>query len=239
MEKNIETNTNFNSPQFIPFSTGGDRGSFGENGLSAINSRYTQLSETSCCLSCGGAINYAKAQIGEVCVDLGSGRGNDVIRLAEEVGENGFVYGIDISEGMIAKAIANLEKFEVANAEILKAELEALPFENDSVNLVISNCTINHAADKQAVWNEVFRILKTAGRFVVSDIYATQPIADEYRNDPAAVAECWAGAVTKDEYLTMLENAGFNDIIIYEESAPYPKGNAEVASLTISGYKKK
>ena len=203
----------------------------------AINERYTQLSETSCCLSCGGAINHAKAQIGEVCVDLGSGRGNDVIRLAEEVGETGFVYGIDISEGMITKAKANLEKFEVANAEILKAELENLPLKNDSVNLVISNCTINHAADKHAVWNEVFRILKSAGRFVVSDIYATSPIAEEYRNDPAAVAECWAGAVTKEEYLTMLENAGFNDIIIYEESAPYAKGNAEVASLTISGIK--
>ncbi|MEI7504936.1 MAG: methyltransferase domain-containing protein [Paludibacter sp.] len=203
----------------------------------AINERYTQLSETSCCLSCGGAINHAKAQIGEVCVDLGSGRGNDVIRLAEEVGETGFVYGIDISEGMITKAKANLEKFEVANAEILKAELENLPLKNDSVNLVISNCTINHAADKHAVWNEVFRILKSAGRFVVSDIYATSPIAEEYRNDPAAVAECWAGAVTKEEYLTMLENAGFNDIIIYEESAPYAKGNAEVASFTISGRK--
>ena len=205
----------------------------------AINERYTQLSESSCCLSCGGAINHAKAQIGEFCVDLGSGRGNDVIRLAEEVGENGYVYGIDISEGMITKAKANLEKFEVSNAEILKAELENLPLENDSVNLVISNCTINHAADKQAVWNEVYRILKTSGRFVVSDIYATSPIADEYRNDPAAVAECWAGAVTKDEYLTMLENAGFKDIIIYEESAPYAKGNAEVASLTISGFKTK
>ena len=203
----------------------------------AINERYTQLSESSCCLSCGGAINHAKAQVGEVCVDLGSGRGNDVIRLAEEVGENGFVYGIDISEGMISKAIANLEKFEVANAEILKAELENLPLESDTVNLVISNCTINHAANKQAVWNEVYRILKSAGRFVVSDIYATSTIAEEYRNDPAAVAECWAGAVTKDEYLTMLETAGFKDIIIFEESAPYAKGNAEVASLTISGFK--
>ena len=203
----------------------------------AINVRYSELSESACCLSCGGAINYAKPQPGEICVDLGSGRGNDVIRLAEEVGETGYVYGIDISEGMIAKAQANIDKFEVLNAKILKAELEKLPLENDSVNLVISNCTINHAADKQAVWNEVYRILKVGGRFVVSDIYATQPIADEYRNDPEAVAECWAGAVTKDEYLTMLETAGFKNIIIYEESAPYEKGNAEVASLTISGYK--
>jgi len=203
----------------------------------AINERYTSLSETSCCLSCGGAINHANPQSGEVCVDLGSGRGNDVIRLAEEVGKDGFVYGIDISEGMIAKANANLEKFEVLNAKIQKAELENLPLKSDSVNLVISNCTINHASDKLAVWSEVYRILKSGGRFVVSDIYATQPIADEYRNDPAAVAECWAGSVTRAEYLSMLEDAGFKDIKIFEESEPYAKGQAEVASFTISGKK--
>jgi len=203
----------------------------------AINERYSSLSETSCCLSCGGAINHAKATTGEVCVDLGSGRGNDVIRLAEVVGSTGYVYGIDISEGMIAKARKNLDKFEVTNAEILEAELEHLPLNLNSVDLVISNCTINHASDKTAVWSEVYRILKTGGRFVVSDIYATQPIADEYRNDPTAVAECWAGSVTRAEYLTMLEKAGFNDIQILEESKPYPKGKAEVASFTISGTK--
>jgi len=203
----------------------------------AINERYTSLSETSCCLSCGGAINHAKPQSGETCVDLGSGRGNDVIRLAEEVGENGFVFGIDISEGMIAKANATLEKFEVQNARILKAELESLPLRDDSIHLVISNCTINHASDKPAVWSEVYRILKSGGRFVVSDIYAVQPIAEKYRNDPAAVAECWAGSVTRAEYLTMLEKAGFNDIKIFEESEPYAKGQAEVASFTISGRK--
>lgn len=204
---------------------------------SAINQRYTYLSETTCCLSCGGAINYAKPQPGEVCVDLGSGRGNDVIKMSEEVGESGFVYGIDISEGMIAKAEANLAKFEVNNAGILKAELENLPLENDSVDCIISNCTINHATNKMAVWNEVYRILKSGGRFVVSDIYATSPIPDQYRNDPEAIAECWAGAVTRAEYLTMLEEAGFKNIRIFEESKPYPKGQAEVASFTVSGAK--
>jgi ubiquinone/menaquinone biosynthesis C-methylase UbiE len=223
-EKNRHNEANFSSP-------------LGAGGYTAINERYTQLSETSCCLSCGGAINHAKPQTGEVCVDLGSGRGNDVIRLAEDVGETGYVYGIDISEGMVAKAKANLEKFDVENAKILQAELEKLPLEDNSVNLVISNCTINHAADKQAVWNEIFRILKPDGRFVVSDIYATSPIADEYRNDPTAVAECWAGSVTQDEYLTALEKAGFKNLIIYEESAPYEKGKAEVASWTIEGKK--
>jgi ubiquinone/menaquinone biosynthesis C-methylase UbiE len=204
---------------------------------SAINQRYTYLSETTCCLSCGGAINYAKPVAGEICVDLGSGRGNDVIKMAEEVGVEGFVYGIDLSDGMIAKAEANLAKFEVSNARILKAELESLPLENDSVNCIISNCTINHATNKQAVWNEVYRILKPGGRFVVSDIYATSPIPDEYRTDPEAVAECWAGAVTRAEYLTMLEEAGFQKIRIFEESKPYPKGMAEVASFTVSGVK--
>lgn len=203
----------------------------------AINERYSSLSETSCCLSCGGAINYAHPQVGEICVDLGSGKGNDVIRMAEEVGESGHVFGIDVSDGMIAKAKSNIEKFEVTNAEILKADLESLPLQENSVNLVISNCTINHATNKPAVWSEVFRILKTGGRFVVSDIYATSPIADEYRNDPAAIAECWAGAVTRAEYLTMLEDAGFAETKIFEESAPYPKGAAEVASFTISGIK--
>ena len=205
--------------------------------IDAINKRYTYLSEKTCCLSCGGAINHAKATVGEVCVDLGSGRGNDVIRLCEEVGETGFVYGIDISEGMIAKAKANLQKFDVKNADILYADLEKLPLQNDSVNVVISNCTINHATDKQSVWNEIFRILKTSGRFVVSDIYATSPIADEYRNDPEAIAECWAGAVTRAEYFEMLEKAGFSEIKILEESKPYEKGKAEVASITIFGKK--
>ena len=204
----------------------------------AINQRYTLLSEDTCCLSCGGAVFHAKAQAEDVCVDLGSGRGNDVMRLAETVGPKGYVYGIDLSEGMVAKAKANLEKFSVENATILKAELEHLPLGDEAADLVISNCTINHSADKQAVWNEVYRILRTGGRFVVSDIYATEPIPDEYRNDPEAVAECWAGSVTKPEYLQMLTKAGFKEIRILEESKPYAKGKAEVCSFTISGVKR-
>jgi ubiquinone/menaquinone biosynthesis C-methylase UbiE len=205
----------------------------------AINQRYTLLStDESCCLSCGGAVHHADARLGEVCVDLGSGKGNDVMRLAEEVGPEGKVYGIDLSDGMVAKAKANLAKFDIRNAEILQAELEQLPLEDGSTDLVISNCTINHAADKQAVWNEIFRILRRGGRFVVSDIYATAPIPEEYRNDPEAVAECWAGSVTKSEYLQMLLKAGFKEIRILEESKPYAKGRAEVCSFTVWGIKR-
>ena len=202
-----------------------------------INNRYSELAESDCCLSCGGAINYAEPKAGEVCVDLGSGRGTDVLRMAESVGETGFVYGIDISDGMLEKARLNAEKFGVANVQFVQSELEKLDLPDKVADLVISNCTLNHAGDKQAVWNEIHRILKKGGRFVISDIYATKPIAEEYRNDPVAVAECWAGSVTRPEYMEQLEKAGFTSGEIIEESAPYQKGNAEVASFTIAGKK--
>ncbi len=200
-----------------------------------INKRYSLLAEDSCCLSCGGAIDYSKPEQGEVCVDLGSGRGTDVLRLADEVGEGGFVFGIDISEGMIKKAVATAAKLGVKNVKFLETELETLPIEDKSVDLVISNCTINHASDKQEVWFEIARILKDGGRFVVSDIYSSEPVPEEFRNDPEAIAECWAGSVTREEYMTQLYTAGFTNIEVLEESAPYPKGKIEVSSFTIYG----
>jgi len=202
-----------------------------------INNRYSQLAESDCCLSCGGAINYAEPLVGEVCVDLGSGRGTDVLRMAESVGETGFVYGIDISDGMLEKARQNAAKFNAANVRFVRSELEDLDLPDKVANLVISNCTINHASNKQAVWNEIYRILKKGGRFVVSDIYATEIVPDEYRNDPVAISECWAGSVTRDEYLAQLENAGFSSVTILEESAPYDKGKIKVSSWTIAAKK--
>jgi arsenite methyltransferase len=206
---------------------------------SSINLRYSQLAKTECCLSCGGAINYSKVKPGEVCVDLGSGRGTDVLRMAEETGPEGFAYGIDISEGMLATARDNARKFGVTNVEFKRSDLEKLDLPDNTANLIVSNCTINHASDKTAVWNEIFRILKQGGRFVVSDIYATSTVPDEYRNDPVAVAECWAGSVTREEYLETLAKAGFQSISILEESKPYPKGKVEVCSFTIAGEKPK
>ncbi len=207
------------------------------NVQNAINLRYSDLAQTSCCLSCGGAINHSKAMEGEVCVDLGSGRGTDVLRLAESVGPTGFVYGIDISDGMLQKARNHAKQLGVTHVSFEKANLEELPITSGSVNLVISNCTINHADDKQRVWNEIHRILADEGRFVISDIYSLQVVPEEYRNDPEAVAECWAGSVTRDAYIEQLRKAGFTDVQILEESEPYPKGQIEVVSWTILGVK--
>ena len=204
---------------------------------SEINKRYTKLAESACCLSCGGAINYSEAAEGEICIDLGSGRGTDVLRLAETVGNNGFVYGIDISEGMLQKARSTADRLGIKNVEFIKSPLEKINLADSIADLVISNCTINHSLDKQAVWNEVFRILRKGGRFVVSDIYSVDPVPEEYRNDPVAVSECWAGSVPRNEYLDQLRKAGFLSVQIIEESAPYEKGKVIVSSWTIAGRK--
>ena len=203
----------------------------------AISIRYSNLAESSCCLSCGGAVNYAEPLEGEICLDLGSGRGTDVIRMAEAAGDSGHAYGVDISDGMLKKAAATAEKLGVANVSFLKSELEHIPLENDLVDLVISNCTINHASDKQQVWNEIYRVMKKGGRFVVSDIYSLETVPEKYATDPDAIAECWAGAVTKEVYAQTLQSAGFTNISIREESDPYDKGEIQVSSFTITGFK--
>jgi arsenite methyltransferase len=202
-----------------------------------IDKRYSDLADSSCCLSCGGAINFSRAAEGEICVDLGSGRGTDVLRLAGNVGNNGFVYGIDISAGMLQKARNTADRLGITNAEFIDSPLEKINLADSVADLVISNCTINHSSDKQAVWNEVYRILKNGGRFVVSDIYSVNQIPEEYRNDPVAVSECWAGSVTRNEYLDQLGKAGFTSVQILEESVPYEKGKALVSSWTITGRK--
>jgi ubiquinone/menaquinone biosynthesis C-methylase UbiE len=199
-----------------------------------IERRYADLAEKECCLSCGGALDLSQPQVGETCIDLGCGKGADLIRLREAVGEQGLVIGVDVSEGMLAKAAKQVEKFGYRNVRLVRSELEQLPVASGIANLVISNCTINHASNKRAVWSEIKRVLKKGGRFVVSDIYATEPVPAEYANDPTAVAECWAGAITKEEYLSILTETGFKGITILEESKPYQKGNIVVVSFTVS-----
>ncbi|HEX9007285.1 MAG TPA: methyltransferase domain-containing protein [Bacteroidota bacterium] len=202
-----------------------------------IERRYTGLAEQECCLSCGGAVNLSNPQPGETCVDLGCGKGTDLIRLREAVGDTGLVYGVDIAEGMLAKAKKTVEKFGYANVQLVRSGLEALQLPDGVAHLVISNCTLNHAADKRAVWSEIKRVLKKGGRFVVSDIYATEPVPPEYASDPVAVAECWAGAITRQEYLTILVEQGFKNIQVLEESKPYAKGKISVVSFTVAANK--
>lgn len=202
-----------------------------------IAGRYSALANDTCCLSCGGAADKSEVKPNEVCIDLGSGRGTDVLRLAEEVGPNGFVYGIDVTEEMIRKATSTAVKMGVENVKFVQSDLEQIPLEDEIAHLIISNCTLNHASNKVKVWAEIYRLLKNGGRFVISDIYSGEPVPEEYANDPTAVAECWAGSITKDEYIAIIKATGFKYFRILEESTPYPKGKIEVSSFTITAIK--
>ncbi|HEY9855887.1 MAG TPA: methyltransferase domain-containing protein [Stenomitos sp.] len=203
----------------------------------AVTERYGELAQSSCCLSCGGAIDLATPKPGEVGLDLGSGRGLDVLRMAEAVGPKGLAFGVDLTQAMIDRAEKNAKKLGISNVRFLKSDLADIDLPSDFVDLVISNCTINHAPDKAAVWREIFRVLKPGGRFVVSDIYALSDVPEEYSTDPEAIAECWAGAVTREVYLADVADAGFTEVRILEESAPYQKGHITVASLSVAGIK--
>lgn len=203
----------------------------------AIETRYQKLASSCCSLSCGNTLAHVQAAPGQLCVDLGSGRGTDVLRMAEAVGPDGHAWGIDITDGMLETARAKAAKLGLVNASFVRAELEALPLPSACADWVTSNCVLNHASDKAAVWREIARVLKPGGRFVVSDIYAVEPVPEEYRNDPEAIAECWAGAVEKHEYFEAIRAAGFERVEVLEESEPYEKGHAKVASFTLAGVK--
>jgi arsenite methyltransferase len=203
----------------------------------SISNRYDSLAGQACCLSCGAALSLADIKPGFVCIDLGSGKGHDVLRMAVMAGETGFAYGIDISDGMMETARNNADKLHLKHVAFIKSELENIQLESDLADVVISNCTINHSLNQAAVWKEISRVLKPGGSFVVSDIFALEKVPEAFASDPEAVAACWAGAVTKDIYLQNIINAGLSDIEILEESLPYEKGSIFVASFTIKGTK--
>ncbi len=201
----------------------------------ALENRYGALAPQPVSLSCGGAAELVDAKSGDVCVDLGCGRGGDVIKLARKVGATGHVIGLDASATMIETAKQRAANEGVGQVTLRQSSLDALVLGDESVDWVVSNCALNHATDKAAVWREIFRVLRPGGRFVVSDIFAVEAIAAEFRNDPVAVAECWAGAETKPEYLAHVAAAGLVDVRIETERAPYRKAQALLASFTLSG----
>lgn len=202
-----------------------------------INVRYAEEAESCCNLSCGGALDLAEAAPGEVLVDLGSGRGNDVIKAAKLVGPSGMAYGVDFTARMIQVAEISRKKLRVENARFLEGEIHRIPLEDNSVDVVISNCTINHAEDKGAVYKDIYRVLKPGGRFVVSDILADRDLPEEVKNDPEAWAQCYGGAVVKEEYFAAIQEGGFTNVEILEESEPYEKGGVMVISTTMRGTK--
>lgn len=203
---------------------------------SAVEARYAGLASSCCSLSCGEALDLAAPATGEVLVDLGCGRGQDVIRAAGRVGAAGKAIGIDRTPAMIEKARASTPPF-LSNVRFLCCDLAALDLADASANVVISNCTINHAPDKAAVYRELHRVLAPGGRFVVSDVIAEQELPEAVRNDPAAWAACYGGAIPEADYLDAVRAAGFASVEVLHRTPPYEKGGVMVHSLTVRGYR--
>ena len=160
-------------------------------------------------LGCGNPTALASLREGEVVLDLGSGGGIDVLLSAKRVGPTGFVYGLDMTDEMLALAEKNRAEAGAENVQFLKGHIEAIPLPENSVDVLISNCVINLSADKDQVLREAFRVLKPAGRFAVSDVVVEGDLPDAVRADIEAYVGCVAGALEKSDYLRRLEDAGF------------------------------
>jgi SAM-dependent methyltransferase len=158
---------------------------------------------------------------GETVVDLGSGAGFDCFLAAVKVGARGRVIGVDMTPGMIERARRNAAKGGAANVEVRLGEIEALPVEDGTADVVISNCVINLSEDKERVFREAFRVLKPGGRLMVSDLVLVGCLPEVIRASAAGYVGCLSGAIPKDEYLGAMRAAGFQGVAVVEES-PFP-----------------
>jgi SAM-dependent methyltransferase len=163
---------------------------------------------------CGNPTALARLNPGEVVLDLGSGGGIDVLLSAKRVGPTGKAYGLDMTDEMLALANENRRKAGVENVEFLKGEIENIPLPDDSVDVIISNCVINLAADKDRVLREALRVLKPGGRFAVSDVVTRGEMLPEIRQSVLLWVGCVAGALEENDYRGKLAAAGFEEIEI-------------------------
>lgn len=167
-------------------------------------------------LSCGNPIVLASLKAGETVVDLGSGGGLDVFLASKKVGPTGRAIGIDMTPEMLERANRNAREGGYTNVEFHKATIDALPLSNGSVDCVISNCVINLAPDKDAVFREMFRVLKPGGRVAVSDIALKKDLPADLAKDIMAYVGCIAGAIRIDDYVSGLRNAGFEPVHVID-----------------------
>jgi arsenite methyltransferase len=196
-------------------------------------------------LGCGNPTMLAQLHAGEVVLDLGSGAGLDVLLSARRVSPGGHAYGVDMTDEMVALANENRTRSGVENATFLKGTIEAIPLPDAAVDVVISNCVINLAADKAAVLREAFRVLKPGGRLAVSDMVEVEPLASSVKSSLDAWAGCVAGTIPVDAYRKAISEAGFHAVDIEitntfgPEEAGLPAGSGTIASAYIRAIKRR
>lgn len=206
--------------------------------VSLLNEFPSELAGVS--LGCGDPITIAGLQAGETVLDLGSGAGLDCFLAARQVGPQGRVIGVDMTPEMVAKAEANLAKVSLENVEFRHGQIEALPVADASVDVIVSNCVINLAPDKLAVFREAYRVLRAGGRVSLSDIVTEGTFSAEQRARLDLWSSCVTGAVEASDYTGLLAQAGFVDVQIADRTAAESPAGGEgprLFSARITGRK--
>jgi arsenite methyltransferase len=202
-------------------------------------------------LGCGLPTAFAKMKTGDTVIDLGSGAGNDCFVARKSVGENGKVIGIDFTEQMIAKARENAEKLGFNNVEFRHGDIDNMPVTSNKADVIVSNCVLNLVPNKHKVFSEIFRVLKPGGHFSISDIVLQGYLPEKWKQVAELYAGCVAGAIQKEDYLGMIEEAGFENITLQkekeiilpedilanylsaEEIIAYKTGTTKIVSITV------
>jgi len=190
-----------------------DTGSFAED----YSSLQGYESDADLGLGCGLPTQYAKIEAGDTVIDLGSGAGNDCFVARKLVGASGWVLGIDMTEAMLQKARRNAEKLGYTNVEFRYGDIEALPVADDYADVVVSNCVLNLVPDKVKAFAETYRVLKPGGHFSISDIVLKGKLPPALQQAAALYTGCVAGAVQKQDYLSIIAEAGFINISVQKE----------------------
>jgi len=207
-------------------------------------------------LGCGVPTEYAGIKKGDTVVDLGSGAGNDVFVARALTGSEGKVIGVDMTEEMIRKANRNRDKLNAANVEFYLGEIENLPLDDNSADVVISNCVLNLVPDKKKAFSEIYRVLKPGAHFCVSDIVVKGILPESIKKSAELYAGCVSGALQMEEYLDIIDKSGFKNVEIKtsrrsdlpdselrkylseDEFNSFKSGNTGLFSITVVGYKK-
>lgn len=202
-------------------------------------------------LGCGLPTEFAKIKEGDTVIDLGSGAGNDAFIARRLTGEKGKVIGIDFTEPMIDRARENAEKLDLNNVEFRQGDIEDMPVTANKADVIVSNCVLNLVPNKHKVFSEIYRVLKPGGHFSISDIVLEGPLPEKWKQVAELYAGCVSGAIQRGEYLSIIEEAGFKNIILQkdktiiipedilakyltaDEIAEFKKGKTRITSITV------
>ncbi len=233
----------------------GATGSCGTDVYNIMSEDYTKLegynSDADLGLGCGLPTEFAKIKEGDTVIDLGSGAGNDAFIARKLTGEKGKVIGIDFTDAMIAKARTNAEKLGLQNVEFRQGDIEDMPVTSNHADVIVSNCVLNLVPNKHKVISEIFRVLKPGGHFSISDIVLEGNLPDKWKEVAELYAGCVSGAIQRSEYLDIIKDAGFANIVLQkdkpitlpdeilanylssDEIAEYKNGQTKITSITV------